>query len=133
MGFEFCQKPKSNLLSHGIFVQGFVIPNLVNKYKNIFLGKRGKPWSFPKTFSVYWSFLSICFEHRQKPKPNLLSHEILVQGFIMPNWFDQEIGNRWMSIERKSVWIVRAINERYVQCFSLKWSIDSWNIHCIWN
>ena len=31
--------PKSNLLSHGILVQGFRMPNLSDEYKTIFLGK----------------------------------------------------------------------------------------------
>ena len=35
--------------------------------------------------------------------------------------FTQEFGSRrWMSIERKSIWTVRVINERYIYCSSLK-------------
>ena len=41
--FEVCEKPKSNNLSHGILVEGFVMPNFVDEYKTIFLGKRVKP------------------------------------------------------------------------------------------
>ena len=33
---------------------------------------------------------------------------------------DQVFGSRWMSIERKSIWIVRVINEYYAHCFSLR-------------
>ena len=44
-------------MSYGILVQGFKIPNLVEEYKTIFLGNRGKPWNSPKTFSLYLSFL----------------------------------------------------------------------------
>ena len=38
-------KHKSNPLNHGIFFQGFIIPNLVNKYQTIFSWKRGWPWN----------------------------------------------------------------------------------------
>ena len=55
--FEVCQKPKSNLMSYGILVQGFKMPNLVDEYKTIFLVKRGKRWNSPKLFSLYLSFL----------------------------------------------------------------------------
>ena len=41
--FELCQKLRLNLLHHGILVQGFTMPPLVNEYKTIFLGKLGKP------------------------------------------------------------------------------------------
>ena len=34
--------------------------------KTTFLGKQGKPWNAPKTFSLYWSFLWSCFEAWQK-------------------------------------------------------------------
>ena len=50
--FEVCQKPKSNLMSYRILVQGFKMPNLVDEYKTIFLGKRGKHWNSPKAFYV---------------------------------------------------------------------------------
>ena len=62
-------------------VQGFKIPNLVDEYKTIFLEKWGKLWNFSKTFSLYLSFLSICFEVCQKPQSNLMNLEIMVQGF----------------------------------------------------
>ena len=39
------------------FGQSFRMTNLVNKYKIMFLEKRGKAWNSPKTFSLYWSFL----------------------------------------------------------------------------
>ena len=47
--------------------------------------------------------------------------------------FLRRVGSRWMSIERKSFWTLRVINECYVYCFSLRWSINSWNNCCIWN
>ena len=37
--------------------QGFKIQKLVDEYKTIFLGKRGKRWKSDKTFSLYLSFL----------------------------------------------------------------------------
>ena len=40
--FPVCQKPKSNLMRYGILVQGFIMQNLVEEYKAISLGKRGK-------------------------------------------------------------------------------------------
>ena len=45
----------------------------------------------------------------------------------------QEIGSRWMSIERKSFWTVHVTNKYFVYCFSLRWYVNSWNDHCIWN
>ena len=55
---NFCQTPKSNLLlGRGILVQDFRMPNLVDEYKSIFLGKRDKPWNSSKNFSLYWSDL----------------------------------------------------------------------------
>ena len=49
----------SNLgyLRDSMFVQDFIMVNLVNKYKIFFLENRGKPWNSPKTFSLHWSFL----------------------------------------------------------------------------
>ena len=38
-------KHKSNPLNHGSLFQGFIIPNLVNKYQTIFSWKRGWPWN----------------------------------------------------------------------------------------
>ena len=52
--FEVCEKPKSNHLSHGILVEGFIMPNVVDEYKTIFLGKRVKPWI---SLFLHWSFL----------------------------------------------------------------------------
>ena len=57
--------------------------------KPFFLGKRGSRWDAPKTFSLYLSFLKIYFEVCQKPKSNLMSYRILVQGFKMPNLVDE--------------------------------------------
>ena len=50
--FEVCQEPKSNLMSHGMLVQGFKTTNVVHEYKTIFLGKRGRHLHFLKTFSL---------------------------------------------------------------------------------
>ena len=55
--FEVRQTLKSNLLGHGILVQDFRIPNLVDEYKTIFLGKSDKASNSPKTFSLYWRLL----------------------------------------------------------------------------
>ena len=52
-----CQKPKSNIVSGTMLVQGFRLPNLVEEYKTIFLRKHGKSWNSPKTFFLFWSFL----------------------------------------------------------------------------
>ena len=87
--FEVCQKPQSNLLSDWILVEGFRMRNLVGKYKTIFLGKLGKFWNLPKPFSVYWSFLQICFEVWQNPKLNLMGHGMLIQGLRMQNLVDE--------------------------------------------
>ena len=57
--FEVCQKTKSNLLRDWIFGQSFRMPNLMNDYKIIFLGKRKKRLNSSKAFSLYWSFLPI--------------------------------------------------------------------------
>ena len=55
--FEVCQRLKLNLLGDLILAQGFRMPNLVDEYKNHFLGKRDNPWNSSKTFSLYWSCL----------------------------------------------------------------------------
>ena len=44
----------------------------------------------------------------------------------------QKFGSRWISIERKSIWTAR-VNECYVYCFPLRWSINSWNNCYIWD
>ena len=49
--FEVCQKPKSNLLSHWILLQRFKIPNLLDEFKTIFLGKRCWLWIYQKLSS----------------------------------------------------------------------------------
>ena len=54
--------------------------HLLNKYKTIFRGKRGKPWNFAKNISLYWSFLSISSKVYLKLKANLLRDWMLVQG-----------------------------------------------------
>ena len=79
----------SNLLSDWIFVQGFRMQNLVNEYKTIFLEKRDKASNSRETFSLYWSFLKICFQDSQHPKSNLLAYGILVQVLRMPNLVDE--------------------------------------------
>ena len=82
----------------------FKITNLADEYKTIFLGKRGKRWNSPKTFSLYLSFLQICFKVWEKPKSNLMSYGILVQDFKMPTLVDEyktiflgKRGKRWNS------------------------------------
>ena len=57
ISFEVWQKPQSNLMNYGILVQCFQVPNLVDDYKTGFLGRRGKRWNAPKTFSLYFCFL----------------------------------------------------------------------------
>ena len=49
--------------------------NLVNKYKTISLGYRGKPRNSPKTFCPYWSYLKTCFGVSEK------SQLIVITGF----------------------------------------------------
>ena len=94
--FEVSKKPKSNLVSGKILVEGFRMPNLLHKYKTIFLAKRDKAWNPRKTFSLEFSI--ICFEVSKKPKSNLVSDRVLVQGFRMPNLVDEYnnifMGNR---------------------------------------
>ena len=51
VSFEVYQTPQSNLLGLGRFIQGVRMPNLVDQYKIICLGKRGKAWNYPKTLS----------------------------------------------------------------------------------
>ena len=63
--------------------QGFKMQKLVDEYKNIFLGKRGKRWNSSKPISVYFTFLKNGFEACQKPKSNLIKLEIMAQGFKM--------------------------------------------------
>ena len=83
--FWSLSKASLNLMSNGILFQDFKIPNLVDEYKTIFLGKWGKRWNSPKTFSLYLSFREIFFEVCRKPISSLMSYEILVQGFEIPN------------------------------------------------
>ena len=71
------------------FFQGFLMPNLVDEYTIISLGKRSIPWKSPEIFSLYWSFLKICFEIYQKPQSILLNVRILLQSFIKPNLVDE--------------------------------------------
>ena len=65
------------------------MPNLVDLYKTIFLGKWGKASNSPKAFSLYRGFLLICFEFCQNPKSNLLGHAIFVQSSRMPKTVDE--------------------------------------------
>ena len=69
--------------------QAFKTPKLVDEYKIIFLGKRGKRWNSSKTFSLYLSFLQNHVELGQKPKSNLLSLEIMAQGFSIRKLVDK--------------------------------------------
>ena len=54
--FAFCQKAKANHLSDWILIQGIRMPNLVEEYKTIFLGNRGKPWELFKYFYLILEF-----------------------------------------------------------------------------
>ena len=45
--FEVCRNPKLNLLKLFIMVQSFKMPNLVDEYKTIFQGTRGKRSNSP--------------------------------------------------------------------------------------
>ena len=58
---------------------------MADEHKTFFLGKRCKRSNFLKIFSLYFSFLWICFEVCHKPKLNLMSHRILVEGLKMSN------------------------------------------------
>ena len=83
ISFKVFQKAKSILLRHRLLLQGFIFPNLANKYKTIFMEKRGNRWNSLKTSRLYQSFLKMCFKFSQKHNSNLLSDWVLVQGFIM--------------------------------------------------
>ena len=74
---------KSKFLSNWIFFQGFVMLSLLNKYKTIFLENQGKFWNSPKTGSLCWNFVQVCFEVCQNPWSNLLTDWILVPGLLM--------------------------------------------------
>ena len=64
-------------------------PNLLHKYKTIFVWKQDKPLNSKKTFSLNWGFLWICFDVSQKPKSSFLSDWILVQGITIPSLVDK--------------------------------------------
>ena len=51
-------KGKSKILSDTILVQGLKIPNLLNEYKEIFLGKTG----VPNTYQSFYSHIGITYE-----------------------------------------------------------------------
>ena len=55
--FQVCEKPPSNLIKLEIIAQEFKLQKLLDEYKTIFLGKRGKRQNSSKTFSLYLSFL----------------------------------------------------------------------------
>ena len=69
--------------------QGFKMRKLVDKYKTIFPGKRGKCWNSSKTFFLYMSFLKNGFEACQNPESNLIRLEIMAQGFKMQKLVDE--------------------------------------------
>ena len=107
-----CRKPKSNLMSLRIMVQGLKMPNLVDEYKTIFLGKRGKRWNSSRTVSLYLSLLLICFGVCQKPNSNPISLEIIAQGFKISNLVDEykiiflgKPGRRWNSSKTVSLYL----------------------------
>ena len=88
-GFEACQKSKSNIIRLEIMAECFKMQKLLDKYKTIFLGKRGKRWNSSKTFSLYMNFLQNGLEPCQKPKWNLIRLEIMAQGFKMQKLVDE--------------------------------------------
>ena len=92
--------------------QGFKMQKLVDEYKTIFLGKRGKHWNTYKTFSLYLSFLSKGFKDFEKPKSNLIRLEIMAQGFEMrklveecKTLFLEKQGKRWNSSKTFSLYL----------------------------
>ena len=50
---KICQKHKLNRLSYSILVSGFLMTNLVDELKTIFLKKQGKPCNCSKSFHLY--------------------------------------------------------------------------------
>ena len=92
--------------------QGFKMGKLVDEYKTIVLGKRGKRWNSSKTFSLYLSFLENGFEACQKPKWNLIRLEIMGQGFQMQKLVGEcetiflgKTGKRWNSSKTFSLYL----------------------------
>ena len=65
------------------------MPKMVDKYHTNFLENRDKPYNSSKAFSLYWSFIQICFEVCQTPQSNFVSDTILVQVLRMPNFLDE--------------------------------------------
>ena len=98
-------KRNSNLLSDWILVQFFKMPNLVNKYKTIFLGK-GSLWNFARIFSSCWTYLETCSEVCQKPKSNLLCDWMLVRGWKMQNLLDKYNTKPFFWNREANFWIV---------------------------
>ena len=86
---QVCQKPKSNLTSLEIMVQGFKIPNLVEEYRTNFLGKRDKRLYSFENFSLYFSFPWIYFKVCQNRKWSCMSLGIEVRDFKIPNLVDE--------------------------------------------
>ena len=81
--------PKNVLLILELLINMFKIPNLVNKYKTIFLGKQGSLWNFAKIFSPCWNFLWTCSKVCQIPKLNLLCSWMLIKGSKKQNLLDE--------------------------------------------
>ena len=93
--------------------QGFKMQKLVDEYKTLFLGKRGKRSNFSKTFSLYLSFLKNGFQDCQKPKSNHIKLEIMTQGFQMRKLVDEyktilqrKPGKRWNSSKTFSLYLI---------------------------
>ena len=99
------------------------MPSFVNKYKIIFLGKEGKPSNSSKTFSLYCSFLLIYFEVGQKPKWNLLSVWILVQGFNNYK-FAQQIQIYFSGKQRQSLKPLKSFLPILEFLINLFWSLS---------
>ena len=78
---EVYQKPKSNLQSFGILLQGSIMANLIDKYEIMFLRKEDIPGTLKKLFQC----IGVCFKFVLKSKSNILSYVISVQRFLMPN------------------------------------------------
>ena len=61
--------------------EGFKMRKLVDEWKTIFLGKRGKRWKSSKTFSLYFRFLLNGSDACQNPKLNFIRLEIMPHSF----------------------------------------------------
>ena len=67
----------SNLLSHRLLIQGFIMPNLVDKYKTIFLEKQWQPWNLSKRSP----YLGVSYKFALKFVKSLSRTFWLIQNF----------------------------------------------------